>query len=46
MSAPIQARLDLLALEGGIARFGTSEPAHAAAVLDVLGAEASLAQRR
>ena len=42
-SSPVQARLDLLALEGGIARFGTTEPAHAVAVLDVLGAEASLA---
>ena len=43
MTASVQARLDLVALENGIARFGTAEPAHAVAVLDVLGAGASLA---
>src|ERR671925_151333 len=39
----VQAQIDLLALEGGIARFGATEPAHAVAVLDVVGTEASLA---
>src|ERR671938_148017 len=43
MTASVQARLNLVALENGVARFGTAEPAHAVAVLDVLGAEASVA---
>src|ERR1700682_5811766 len=38
-----QARLDLAALEGGIACFGTRSPTHAVTVLDVVGAEAALA---
>jgi hypothetical protein len=42
MSASVQARLDLLALEGGIARFGTSEPGRAVSVLDVVGNESSM----
>src|SRR5918912_3022643 len=43
MTAAIQARLDLAALEGGVACFGTRPPTHAVAVLDVIGAEAALA---
>ena len=42
-AAAVQARLDLVALEGGIACFGTRSPTHAVAMLDVVGAEASLA---
>ena len=38
-----QARLDLAALEGGIACFGTRSPTHAVTLLDVVGAEAALA---
>jgi hypothetical protein len=38
-----QARLDLVALEGGIACFGARPPTHAVSLLDVVGAEASLA---
>src|SRR3712207_3925711 len=41
--ASLQARLDLAALEGGIACFGTRPPAHAVSILDVVGAETSLA---
>jgi hypothetical protein len=43
MTAAVQARLDISALEGGVACFGTRSPAHAVAVLDVVGAEAALA---
>jgi conjugal transfer ATP-binding protein TraC len=42
-AAAVQTRLDLVALEGGIACFGTRSPTHAVAVLDVVGAEAALA---
>jgi len=42
MNASVQARLDLLALEGGIARFGAAQPGHAITVLDVIGSEASM----
>src|ERR1700716_3831987 len=38
-----QTRLDLIALEGGVACFGTRAPTHAGALLDVVGAEAALA---
>ncbi|MGI9149247.1 MAG: VirB4-like conjugal transfer ATPase, CD1110 family [Chloroflexota bacterium] len=38
-----QTRLDLVALEGGVACFGTRSSAHAVALLDVVGAEAALA---
>src|SRR6202171_3415096 len=38
-----QARLDLAALEGGIACFGTRSPTHSVTMLDVVGAEAALA---
>jgi conjugal transfer ATP-binding protein TraC len=38
-----QDRLDLAALEGGIACFGTRSPTHAVTLLDVVGAEAALA---
>src|ERR1700716_2901211 len=38
-----QTRLDLIALEGGVACFGTRSPTHAVALLDVVGAEAALA---
>ena len=38
-----QARLDLVALEGGVACFGTRSPTHAVTLLDVVGAEAALA---
>ncbi len=43
MSAAVQTRLDLAALEGGVACFGTRSPTHAVALLDVVGAEAALA---
>ena len=43
MSAAVQARLDLVTLEGGVACFGTRAPTHAVALLDVVGAEAALA---
>ena len=33
MNASVQARLELLALEGGIARFGVAQPGHAVSVL-------------
>jgi hypothetical protein len=39
----VQAHLDLAALEGGIACFGTRSPTHAVTLLDVVGAEATLA---
>src|SRR5450631_4325996 len=42
-AAAVQARLDLVALEGGVACFGTRSPTHAVALLDVVGAEAALA---
>ncbi len=43
MSAALQERLDLLAIEGGVASFGSRRSAHAVALLDVVGAEAALA---
>ncbi len=43
MTAAVQARFDLVALADGIARFGSGEPAHAVAVLDVTGVDAALA---
>src|ERR1700730_929187 len=43
MTAALQTRLDLSALEGGVACFGTRSPTHAVALLDVVGAEAVLA---
>src|SRR5919199_1685379 len=43
MTAAVQARLDLVALEGGVACFGTRPPTHAVTLLDVVGAEAALA---
>ena len=43
VSAAMQSSLDLTALEAGIARFGTGERTHAVAVLDVVGADGSLA---
>src|SRR5438552_16604288 len=39
----MQARVDLVALEGGIARFGTGSAPHSVTMLDVVGAEAALA---
>src|SRR5438132_11405810 len=42
MKASVQARLELLALEGGIARFGTEQHGHAVSVLDVVGSDASM----
>jgi hypothetical protein len=39
----VQAHLDLAALEGGIACFGSRAPSHAVTLLDVVGAEATLA---
>ena len=42
MNASVQARLELLALEGGIARFGAAQPGHAVSVLDVVGSDASM----
>jgi hypothetical protein len=41
--AAVQARLDLAALEGGVACFGARAPTHAVGLLDVVGAEAALA---
>jgi hypothetical protein len=38
-----QARIDLVALEGGVACFGPRSPTHAVTLLDVVGAEAALA---
>ncbi|MBV9355410.1 MAG: hypothetical protein JO023_07760, partial [Chloroflexi bacterium] len=43
MTTALQERLDLAALEGGVACFGTRSPTHAVAMLDVVGAEAPLA---
>ena len=43
MRAAVQTRLDVAALEGGVACFGTRSPTHAVAMLDVVGAEAALA---
>ena len=43
MSASVQTRIDLAALEGGVACFGTRAPTHAVALLDVVGAEAAIA---
>src|SRR5713226_7533306 len=43
MKAAMQSRLDLVALEGGVACFGTRSPTHAVALLEVVGAEAGLA---
>ncbi len=43
MTAALQERLDLVALEGGVARFGSQSRTHAVALLDVVGAEAGLA---
>ena len=42
-AAAVQARLDLVALDGGVACFATRAPTHAVALLDVVGAEAALA---
>ncbi len=42
MTADVQARLDLVALEDGVACFGTRSSAHAVALLDVVGTEAAL----
>ena len=42
MTAAVQARLDLVALESGVACFGTRPPTHAVGLLDVVGAEAGL----
>jgi hypothetical protein len=42
-AAALQTRIDLVALEGGVACFGTRSPTHAVALLDVVGAEAGLA---
>ncbi|MDQ6673827.1 MAG: hypothetical protein M3069_24315 [Chloroflexota bacterium] len=39
----VQQRLDLVALEGGVACFGSRSPTHPVALLDVVGAEAALA---
>ncbi len=39
----MQERLDLAALDGGVACFGTHSPTHAVALLDVVGAETALA---
>src|SRR6266581_7303365 len=43
MTAAVQARIDLVALEGGVARFGSGPASHSVAVLDVIGADAALA---
>src|SRR6266700_2142708 len=43
MRAALQGRLDLLAIEDGVASFGSRAPAHTVAVLDIVGAEAELA---
>jgi len=42
-AAAVQARIDLIALEGGVACLGTRSPTHAVALLDVVGAEGTLA---
>jgi len=42
-AAALQTRIDLVALEGGVACFGTRSPTHAVALLDVVGAEAGMA---
>jgi conjugal transfer ATP-binding protein TraC len=42
-AAAVQARLDLAALEGGVACFGSRSPTHAISLLDVVGADAALA---
>src|SRR5437868_2961515 len=39
----LQERLDLVALAGGVASYGTHSPNHAVALLEVVGAEAALA---
>jgi hypothetical protein len=43
VTAAVQTHLDLAALEGGVACFGSRSPTHAVALLDVVGAEAALA---
>ncbi len=43
VTAALQERLDLVALEGGVACFGSQSRTHAVALLDVVGAEAGLA---
>src|SRR5437868_7393763 len=43
MSASVQDRIDLVALEAGLARFGSRQPGHSVAILDVVGADTSLA---
>src|SRR5439155_11986489 len=40
-ASALQERLDLVALEGGVACFGSRSPTHAVALLDVVGAEAA-----
>src|SRR3954452_1834636 len=39
----LQERIDLVAVEGGIAQFGSPSHAHSATALDITGAETSLA---
>src|SRR5687768_3120778 len=41
--APVQGRVDLSAVAGGVARFGDNERAHHVAVLDVTSLDLSLA---
>jgi hypothetical protein len=43
VKSTVQTRLDLATLEGGVACFGMRAPAHAVALLDVVGAETALA---
>jgi len=43
VTAALQERLDLVALDGGVACFGSHSSTHAVALLDVVGAEAALA---
>jgi len=43
VTAALQERLDLVALDSGVACFGSHSPTHAVALLDVVGAEAALA---
>jgi conjugal transfer ATP-binding protein TraC len=43
VTAALQERLDLIALDGGVACFASHSPTHAVALLDVVGAEAALA---
>jgi hypothetical protein len=43
VTAAVQARLDLVALEGGVARFGSGPAAYSVAVLDVVGADVAMA---